>query len=225
MCIRVYVPPSRASRPNGKVLAIQRLSFVPCYNRLFGLAFVHRGFFLLGSLINRRRLIAVTPCALAGVACFRCVSRAAGVQAFNCYWMVSLHSSLFNVRLKNIFIPSLHRGELARNYDGSRTFALFNLWHWGNIVLCVLESCLKGIGKRDSFVSGNRIRRTSPEAPWTMSWPSIGPLSDDPSPLRGILNYDKEFQFERSDVIVSKLVSNSFSEYTAQLSLLYTQTR
>lgn len=28
---------------------------------------------------------------------------------------------------------------------------------------------------------------TSPELPWTMFWPSMGPLSEDPSPLRGMV--------------------------------------
>jgi hypothetical protein len=35
--------------------------------------------------------------------------------------------------------------------------------------------------------AGGGEQRTSPELPCTMSWPSMGPLSDEPSPLRGIL--------------------------------------
>lgn len=31
------------------------------------------------------------------------------------------------------------------------------------------------------------IALTSPEVPWTMFWPSMGPLSEDPSPLRGMV--------------------------------------
>jgi hypothetical protein len=29
--------------------------------------------------------------------------------------------------------------------------------------------------------------RTLPELPWTMFWPSMGPLSLEPSPLRGMV--------------------------------------
>jgi hypothetical protein len=69
-----------------------------------------------------------------------------------------------------------------------RTTALLELGSGSDVVLGVLGN-LGGLGLRIRFGSvrvGFRGLLTSPELPWTMGWPSMGPFWLSP-PLRGIV--------------------------------------
>jgi hypothetical protein len=70
--------------------------------------------------------------------------------------------------------------------------ALLELRRGRDVVLCVLGL---GVGLWDVSIEPvevrerrERVRRHTLPSPWTMFWPSMGPLSLDPSPLRGIVN-------------------------------------
>jgi hypothetical protein len=70
--------------------------------------------------------------------------------------------------------------------------ALLELRRGRDVVLCVLGL---GVGLWDVSIEPvevrerrERGRRHTLPSPWTMFWPSMGPLSLDPSPLRGIVN-------------------------------------